>query len=59
MENNMNDDIEIYYNIDGDKLMVNMFDLYDIMYKANDEFDFIPALNLLRYIVEQIIEDNK
>lgn len=55
----MNDDIEIYYNIDGDKLMVNMFDLYDIMYKANDEFDFIPALNLLRYIVEQIIEDNK
>lgn len=58
----MNDDIEIDYNIDGDKLMVNMFDLYDIMYKANefyDEFDFVPALNLIRYIVEQIIEDNK
>ena len=58
----MNDDIEIDYNIDGDKLMVNMFDLYDIMYKANefyDEFDFVPALNLIRYIVEQIIENNK
>lgn len=58
----MNDDIEINYSIDGDKLMVNMFDLYDIMCKANefyDEFDFVPALNFLRYIAEQIIEDNK